>query len=129
MRSGTSMDIAFIIRSAIQNKNPVWQAKIETILITISEIMVYLRNNYNIAITPESFCQNLKLENIMAFHFKLQYSLPKHLSLRIAQYVSSLHGYREGEFEKDNAKLDHLFKQKPSTCCRPFNRHGRYLCK
>lgn len=113
MRSGSSMDIAFVIRSVIQNKNPVWQAKIEALLITISEIMVYLRNNYNIAITPESFCQNLNLKNIMAFHFQLQYSLPKHLSLRIAQYVSSLHGYHEGEFEQEDAQLDHLFKQKP----------------
>lgn len=113
MRSGTSMDIVFIIRSAIQNKNPVWQAKIESLLITISEIMVYLRNNYNIAITPESFCQNLHLKNIMAFHFQLKYSLPKHLSLRIAQYVSSLHGYHDGELEQEDAQLDHLFKQKP----------------
>lgn len=113
MRSGTSMDIAFMIRSAIQNKNPIWQAKIESLLITVSEIMVYLRNNYNIAITPESFCENLNLKNIMAFHFQHHYSLPKHLSLRVAQYVSSLHGYCEGEFEQDNAQLDHLFKQKP----------------
>lgn len=113
MRSGTSMDIAFMIRSAIQNKNPTWQAKIESLLITVSEIMVYLRNNYNIAITPESFCENLHLKNIMAFHFQHHYSLPKHLSLRVAQYVSSLQGYCEGQFDQDNAQLDHLFKQKP----------------
>lgn len=111
MLSGTVSDIFSLIKESIPQKNPIWQTKIDALLITIIEVLVYLRNNYNESITPEYFCEQLNLKNIIA----LQYSqkLPKYLQLKLAQYLSSLQGYCESDTDQYYAKLDHIFKQKP----------------
>lgn len=111
MLSGTVSDIFSLIKESVPQKSPIWQTKIDALLITIIEVLVYLRNNYNESITPEYFCAQLNLKNIIA----LQYSqkLPKYLQLKLAQYLSSLQGYCESDTDQYYAKLDHIFKQKP----------------
>lgn len=111
MLSGTVYDIFSLIKESVPQKNPIWQTKIDALLITITEVLVYLRNNYNESITPDHFCEQLNFKNIIA----LQHSpkLPTYLQLKLTQYLSSLQGYSESDTDQYYAKLDHIFKQKP----------------
>ena len=111
MLSGTVSDIFSLIKESVPQKSPIWQTKIDALLITITEALVYLRNNYNESITPDHFCEQLNLKNIIA----LQHSqkLPTYLQLKLTQYLSSLQGYCESDTDQYYAKLDHIFKQKP----------------
>lgn len=87
------------------------KTKIDALLITITEVLVYLRNNYNESITPDHFCEQLNLKNIIALQNSQK--LPTYLQLKLTQYLSSLQGYSESEPDEYYARLDHAFKQKP----------------
>jgi hypothetical protein len=110
MYFGTASDIFSLIKKSVVMNDPIWQTKIDALLITITEVLVYLRNNYNESITPDHFCDQLNLKNIIA----LQHSqkLPTYLQLKLTQYLSSLHGYSKNEPDDYYTRLGHIFKQK-----------------
>lgn len=87
-----------------------WKGRALSLIMPMSEAAVYLRDNANQKLTPHSFIEITKLNNIISlFHSA---SLPGPLHLKIAQYLTCLPGYNlenktPSEVAQDNHGYTH----------------------
>lgn len=87
---GSAQDIIDFFDDRL-NYEGMWKGRALSLIMPMSEIAVYLRDNTNQKLTPHSFIKMTKLNNIiLLFHSA---SLPGALQLKIAQYLTFLPGY------------------------------------
>lgn len=73
------------------NYEGIWKGRALSLIMPMSEVAVYLRDNSKQKLTPHSFTEMTKLNNIITlFHST---TLPSSLQLKIAQYLEGLPGY------------------------------------
>lgn len=88
--NGSAQDIIDFFDDRL-NYEGMWKGRALSLIMPMSEVAVYLRDNSKQKLTPHSFIEMTKLDNIISlFHSA---SLPGPLHLKIAQYLTCLPGY------------------------------------
>ncbi|MDI6976205.1 hypothetical protein [Serratia sp. Se-RSBMAAmG] len=88
--NGSAQDIIDFFDDRLDYEG-MWKGRALSLIIPMSEASVYLRDKANQKLTPHSFIEMTKLNNIISlFHSA---SLPGPLQIKIAQYLTCLPGY------------------------------------
>lgn len=88
--NGSAQDIIDFFDDRL-NYEGMWKGRALSLIMPMSEVAVYLRDHSKQKLTPHSFIEMTKLDNIISlFHSA---SLPGPLQIKIAQYLTCLPGY------------------------------------